>query len=273
MTHREKMMRHVSRHTLAESWCPDGLYRLDYSSSTDSAKDWALLLPPAPGHDTWIVNLHGHGATGDQLYTRADLCPRKNQFLRAGLGILTPNLRGNAWMCPEAVHDLHALLHYARTEHAARNFIFYSGSMGGTGTLIYAVQHPEDVATLVALCPATDLPSYHNDWLKHGTPPVLNEIRQAIQTAYHGTPKTHPELFNAHSALKNAPRLTMPIALVHGDADPTIPVTQTRKLLHRLHEIGATVTYRELPNGHHDSPITGADGMLEWAMEQAGLKL
>jgi len=262
-------MRELTEYVPGEPWCPDGVYRVDYTSVADGTRDWALVRPPESGRGDWIVNLHGHGSTGDQLYTRADLGPRKDQFLAAGFGILTPNLRGNAWMCPAAVQDLHALLEHLRVRHGAQRFVFYSGSMGGTSTLIYAVRYPEDVAGLAALCPATDLPSYY-DWLDRGDPPVLNEIQDAIRTAYRGSPKTRPDVFAANSALANAERLTMPVALVHGDADATIPVEQTRRLVQRLRDMEATFTYRELSGGHHDSPITGADGMLEWVLDALG---
>ena len=60
---------------------PRGVLRLDYRSPVDGAEDWALLWPPERGR-TWIANLHGHGAQGDQLYVRADLAARWLPLLR-----------------------------------------------------------------------------------------------------------------------------------------------------------------------------------------------
>ena len=157
-------------------------------------------------------------------------------------------------MSPAAVQDLHMLLNWVRERRGARQFIFCSGSMGGTGNLIYAVRHPEDVAGVVALCPATDLGSYC-DWAARGDRPVLQEIATAICASYGGTPTACPEVYAEHSALGNADRLTMPLAIVHGDADLTIPVDQSRDLVGRLRENRADVCYKEIPGGGHDAPI------------------
>src|SRR5437660_89948 len=93
-----------------------------------------------------------------------------------------PNLRGNAWLCPEAVADLHSLLHVLRNDFAAQRFYFVSGSMGGTGNLIYATLHPEDVALVVAQCPVTDLIEYHR-WCAEHPGGVRDQIRAAIEAA------------------------------------------------------------------------------------------
>jgi pimeloyl-ACP methyl ester carboxylesterase len=244
---------------------PDGLLRLDTVSDTDGLADWALALPPAKATCTWIINLHGHGANGDQLYTRPDLKPRKERLIASGYGILTPNLRGNAWMCPEAVRDLRSLLEYLRIEHGAREFAFFSGSMGGTSSLIYAVCHPEDVRIILALCPATDIASYY-EWLRAGSLPVHREIADAILEVYHGDSETRLDIFDKHSALKHVERLNMPLAIVHGDADQVIPVSQARELVHRLTDIGRQPLYMEIAKGNHDSPINASSEALEWML-------
>ncbi len=136
--------------------------RLDYQSPADGLDDWALLKMPAPGVSTWLVCIHGHGSRGNQLYIRPDLqklwLPR---YLERGYGILTPNLRGNAWMGPAAVTDMDALLHFLRTQCQAKKFLFESGSMGGTSNLIYAGLRPENVAGVSARGAVIDLTAYH----------------------------------------------------------------------------------------------------------------
>lgn len=228
--------------------------RWEYESPIDGLIDWALVRNGRDGNGPWVVVLHGHGSTGDQLFTRDDLRPRELQIAELGLGLLCPNLRGNAWMSPSAVQDLHYLLNMVRERCGAGQFVFCSGSMGGTGNLIYAIRHPEDVAGVVALCPATDIASYH-DWAVRGHAPVLREIAAAIHLSYGGTPAACPAVYAKHSVLKHAERLTMPLAIVHGDADAIIPVEQSRKLVRRMRKRGMDVFYKEIPGGHHDSPI------------------
>lgn len=233
---------------------PDGLVRYDYEGDLDNHSDWALLCPPTRDDGLWLVMIHGHGSHGDQLYTRPDLqrvwLPH---FLKLGLGILSPNLRDNAWMGPAAAHDLHDLLAFMRGECGARQFLFASGSMGGTSNLIYAVLHPQDVAGVVALCPATDLASYHA-WCRERNNGVVKEIADAIERAYGGPPAAQPKTYEAHSAVKNAGSLTMPVYVAQGAADATIPVSQSRLLAAALAD-KKDFTYIEMPNGHHDSPL------------------
>lgn len=233
---------------------PPDVERWTYDSPHDGAPDWALAREGRAGNTSWAVVLHGHGATGDQLFTRTDLRPRERQIARLGLGLLCPNLRGNAWMSPAAVEDLHYLLGLVRARKGAETFVFCSGSMGGTGNLIYAVRHPEDVAGVVALCPATDIGSYYR-WAATQRAPVVQEIAAAICTAYGGTPDERPAVYAAHSAVANAERLRMPLRIVHGDADTVIPVDQSRCLMQSLQRHGIEPGYQEIPGGHHDSPL------------------
>lgn len=245
-----------------------GIRRLDYRSEVDGQADWALVRPPARGL-VWLVCLHGHGSHGDQLYTRPDIRERwLPEFLDRNLGLLTPNLRDNAWMGPAAVRDLDDLLDLVRAEYGATHFLFASGSMGGTGNLIYAALRPANVAGVIARGAASDLASYHAWCRAHQTAkPVLGEIAAAIAAAYGGPPETAGNAYAAHSALALAERLTMPLFLSHGAADAVIPVSQTRALVGRLAD-HPNLVYQEIPDGNHDSPLharTTPDA-LDWLL-------
>ncbi|MFH1571572.1 MAG: alpha/beta fold hydrolase [Gemmatimonadota bacterium] len=244
---------------------PQGVWRLAYASPVDGEPDWALMMP-GPRREAWLVCLHGHGSKGDQLFTRADIRDGwLPGFRRLGLGVLTPNLRGNAWMSAPAAADLRALLAWMRDVQGAERFYFASGSMGGTGSLLYAVVHPEDVAALAALCPASDLAAYH-EWCGRHPGGVRDEIRQAIAAAYGGPPTEVPAAYAAHSAWQHADRLTMPVLVVHGTADASIPVEQSRHLAALLAH-SPRFTYRELAGGDHEAPLLQG-GMLEWLADR-----
>lgn len=245
---------------------PEGLLRLTYAGGGDAAPDWALLRPGAR-RDLWIVVLHGHGAQGDQLFTRRDVRDLwLPAFLATGAGLLTPNLRGNAWMGPAAAADLHALLEYLRAEFGLRRTLFCSGSMGGTGNLLYGALHPEDVGGIVARGAASDLATYWR-WCRSQTgPDILRQIADAIQNAYGGTPDEAPAAYRRHDALRQAARLSMPVYLAHGGADAVIPVEQSRRLAERL--CGKPdFCYREIPGGNHDSPLYDGCG-LDWVLQR-----
>ena len=251
-----------------EPWAPEGVVKARYKSEVDGLEDWAMVWPGIR-LGAWVVCLHGHGSTGDQIFTRQDIRDAwLPQFRKLGLGVLSPNLRGDAWMSPPAVEDLHRLIQWTRGEYAADRFIFPSGSMGGTGNLIYAVRRPEDVDVVLARCPATDLASYHA-WLLQNDGGVRDEICRAIESAYGGTPEEAPETYAAHSVMGNAHRLTMPLLLIHGDADALIPVEQSRDLAAVL---GAApgFQYVEMPGGGHDAPLHWP-GAETWLQRHASL--
>jgi len=235
-----------------------GVERLTYR--IDGGEDWALAWPGE--RDAWVVVLHGHGSRGDQIFTRPDVREKWLREYRAlGLGVLSPNLRDNAWMCPEAVDDLHRLIGWAREHYGIASCYFLSGSMGGSGNLIYATLHPEDVTALSALGSVTDIWSYVY-WLRNNPGGVKDEIYQAIVSAYGGVPEEMPDKFAAHSVLRHLDRLTMPMLVSHGDDDALIPVEQSRQLAHLL--IGKPdFTYLEIAGGDHDSPLFGCD-LIGW---------
>ncbi len=249
----------------AGSAFPPGVIRVAYTSAVDGASDWALAWPPTTGQ-TWAVVLHGHGSHGDQLYTRDDVRRAWLTPLRAtGAGILTPNLRDNSWMSPAAVADLHDLLGWVRRRFGATRFVFLSGSMGGTGNLIYAVLHPEDCAAVVALGAATDLAAYH-DWCAPQKGAIQREVARALETAYGGLPARQPELYRRHSPLYQAARLTMPVFLAHGEKDTLMPVTQMRSLAAELAGREDCV-YTEIKGGGHDAPLT-CQPALDWLIKR-----
>lgn len=284
-----ELMMQMEISTETAGWAVKGLRRLNYISEVDGAADWALMLRAseveageadeagASGEadetgavdvnanaNVWVVNLHGHGSAGDQLFTRQDI--RTNWlpcFVDEGYSIVTPNLRGNAWMSPAAVADLHGLLSYLREHEGAERFVLVSGSMGGTGSLIYATQRPLDIAGVVALCPATDLPGYLAWTTGELERPVIKQIHDAIEASY----GHDAQMIAAHSVLGQVDQLTMPVCVIHGDDDAAIPVEQARQLAKAMagHE---AFSYRELAGGNHDAPLWEMATALAWVRER-----
>ncbi len=247
---------------------PDGVQRVDYTGA-GGREDWALAWKPDGTSTTWLVNLHGHGSHGDQIFTRPDI--RRDWlplFRQAGLGILGCNLRDNAWMCPEAAADLHALLGWAREALGAKRFVLAGGSMGGSSVLPYAALHPEDVAAVVAVCPATDPASYYA-WLRKRNAGIHAEIADAIRTAYRGEPAERRAVYEAHSAVRNAARLTMPVFVGAGTRDELIPVSQARRLAGAMAE-APNYAYVEIPDGDHEAPLGLMAQGFAWVMKRIG---
>ena len=89
-------------------------------------------------------------------------------------------------------------------------------SMGGAGTLYLGVKYSENWAAIAAVAPAV--------------PPQLDPSTLA--------------------AIKD-----MPVILVHGDADPSVPVASTRRWVDKLRELNMTYEYHEIPGGDHGSVV------------------
>jgi pimeloyl-ACP methyl ester carboxylesterase len=205
--------------------------------------------------------IHGHGSHGDQIFTRPDVRDAWYPLVtEKHLGLLSPNLRDNAWMSPAAVADLRELLGEMRLRFAAQKFILASGSMGGTSNLIYAVLHPNDVAGVVALGAAVDLEPYVEWCRKSAQPAVCGEIADAIETNYG---PDREAVYGRHSPLHHSDRLTMPVFLAHGERDTLMPVEPVRSLASAMRH-QPNFRYREVPGGNHDSPLRLMREGLEW---------
>ncbi len=243
---------------------PEGVFRWTTLSGLDGVRDRALLWPGS--RPVWFVVIHGHGSHEDQLYTRPDIRDHWLTALReTGAGILTPNLRDNAWMSPAATQDLHDLLNAVRARFKATHFFFFSGSMGGSANLFYALQHPTDVAALAALGAAPE-PARYTDWCrKFPENSIHRHIGDAIENAYGGPPDTNPTPYADRAAITRASRLTMPVYLSHGARDTLMPVEESRLLAHALRHV-PTFQYKEIKEGNHDAPLFHP-GALVWMRE------
>ena len=223
--------------------------RIEYTSSVDGLRDWAMRREGAPGSPLVVV-LHGHGSHGDQLLTRRDISELKLPHLRAAdVGVLCPNLRDNAWMSPAAVEDLAAMLRRERAAVPNRRLIITGGSMGGTGVFIFAMRHPELVDACLATGAATALDAYM-EWLAQPGREHLHSLLEALQAAY-----PDQAARDAHSVALHADALPpVPTIYVHGGADEIIPIEQAHRLTAQMTG-RPNFHYSEVPNGNHDSPI------------------
>ena len=163
---------------------PDGLVKIDYKSAcADGAADWAYAWNPVDCNGVGVVVLHGHGSHGDQLYTWRQTLSWCEAIRSSKCGLLTPNLRDNAWMSPAAVTDLADLICFAKQEFDWKKILICSASMGGSGGLIFASQCPELIDGIAVMGAATDLESYV-DWCDKQSLEVCGRIGAAIRESY-----------------------------------------------------------------------------------------
>jgi len=82
----------------------------------------------------------------------------------------------------------------------------------------------------------------------------------------------HPTLFAALAPISGGGDLAIaaklkavPQFVVHGDADPTVPVTQSRLMVEAMKKAGAEVKYTEVPGGNHVNVVVpNFEGMFEF---------
>jgi len=89
-------------------------------------------------------------------------------------------------------------------------------SMGGQGALYLGVKHAATWAAIAAIAPSVQ---------RSPSPDILSTVK------------------------------TMPIILVHGDADPSVPVASTRVWVDKLKELGMMYEYHEIAGADHGSAI------------------
>jgi predicted peptidase len=129
--------------------------------------------------------------------------------------------------------------------------IYLTGlSAGGNGSWYLASHYPDRFAALVVVC---GFISEFRGTTSHVLYPAL-------------VPTSEPDPFAALA--KQVAHL--PIWVFHGDADPTVPVEQSRKMVAALKAIGANVQYVEFPGVGHDAwnPAYERADLFEWMLKQ-----
>ena len=237
---------------------------------------WPYLVQLPEGEpEAVLVYLHGHYSDEYQGMTtgiyndafgklRRECLERKWAYVTAWYG-------GNTWMGPIAEAGTADLLELLRERWPGRPVYLSGGSMGGTSALIFAVRRPELIDGLIARCPAGDMEDYYafaSAARENGT---LQNIAAAIRIHYTADGHDLKAELKARSAVLHAERLTMPVHIVHGSADATIPVDGTRRLAERLRELGREVQYVEIEGGGHDAPVMEVEWGegLEWVSAKA----
>jgi predicted peptidase len=208
----------------------------------DSSRSWPVIL-----------FLHGSGERGadglraTQIGVGAAI--RANPERVPAIVVFPQAPLDSRWLDGPADAAMAALERSVVEFHGDRSRLYLTGlSMGGYGTYHLALAHPNTFAALVIVC---------GGLLSH---PTTTAVRQSPLTIGKGD----PYVFTAR-ALR-----TLPIRMVHGDADPVIPVTESRRMAEALKNEGADATYVELAGvGHNAWERAYADTDLwQWLFRQ-----
>jgi len=228
-----------------------GFFERAYASAADKSIDSYLMYVPTKYDRTraWplVVMLHGLGEGA--FFSTAS--PAHQLFLEScekqGFIMVAPNGRnhpdrdsqkinyGASLYMNDGEQDVMQVIELVRKAYNIDpNRIYLTGiSMGGWGTWYLGSRHPDLFAAIAPLC------GWGTGELKRWKSPPVDL-----------------------AGLKN-----MPIYAFHGEKDPVIPVSETRKMTAKLSALGAAdVTYEELPGVLHNAQdfVYNDDRVFKW---------
>lgn len=267
------LMTMVAAHALAE----DSL-RTDIEYARVDNHRLLLDLHPAPPSDQpdpLVVYVHG-GAWRSGSKTDMPLKALVHRgFTVASVDYrLTPVAR-----FPAQIHDIKAAIRYLRAQaiplHIDPQRIAIAGSSAG-GHLAALVGvtngHPElegtlgshcatssEVQAIISLYGAANLHSI----LKQSTPHGLNVRVPALQLLLGGQPADQPELARLASPVTHVDAHDPPLLLIHGDADPQMPVEQSHELRKAYEALQRPCHLEIIPGGKHGGPEFYAPQRIE----------
>ena len=213
-----------------------------WSKSTSRRTKWPVIL-----------FLHGAGERGEDglLQTEVGIGRAIRRSVdRFPCVVLLPQCGKNRWWTEpemEAV-ALEALEAGVKEFNGDRSRVYLTGlSMGGYGTWSIARKHPGKFAALVVICGGI-------------TPPPSVRLDAATTT---GMP------FDAYQGTARIVGAT-PVWVFHGDADPAVPVEESRRMVDALKAAGGNVKYTEYAGVGHNSwdAAYGDPDLMTWLLAQ-----
>lgn len=199
-----------------------GDIRWAYLSNVDKMhQPFRLFVPssydPAKKYPL-VVALHGMGGDENSYFLAYDNGIIKREAEARGYLVVCPKGRAPASMyLGNAEQDVLDVIAEMKREYSVdENRIYMTGhSMGGYGTWSIAVNHPRMFAALA---------------------PVAGG----------GMPQTFARI----AAIAHIPQI-----VVHGNADPTVPVDESRRMVKAAQAAGAKVKYIEVEGGNHSNIV------------------
>jgi predicted peptidase len=205
-----------------------------------------------------IFFLHGAGERGADGERQTDLgLPARIRGMKEFPAIVVmPQCAPRAWWGdPEMEAQAFAALEQSMKEfNGDPERVYLTGlSMGGFGTWAFGYKHPEMFAALAPVCGGVVASR------RFITPPPWHPLSKNPEDPYGET----------------ASHLTkIPIWAFHGEADPVVPVTESRRLTEEVKSRGGNVRYTEYPGVAHNSwdKAYWEDELVPWLLAQKKTK-
>ncbi len=199
-------------------------YQVYVPANWTKAKKWPVIL-----------FLHGAGERGNDGLIQTEIgigtAIRRHPDRIPAIVVMPQCAKNHWWLQPEMqAQALKALEQTMKEFNGDATRTYLTGlSMGGNGTWAIASSNPGKFAAIAPVCaPARISPKYN----VQAKPEDTSEERYQTYAAKIG--KT-------------------PVWVFHGDADPVVPVTESRLMVEALKAAGGDVRYNEYPGVGHDS--------------------
>lgn len=168
---------------------------------------------------------------------------------------------------PAQVHDIKGAIRFLRARANEfgldpQRFVIAGGSAGGhlaalvgvssgiaplEGTIGNQVDMRSDVRAIVSFYGASDLQTILQQSTEYG----LSVRVPALQLFLGGQPSELPEVAKLASPITHVDPTDPPLWLIHGDADPQMPIEQSRQLADLYRQTGLPVDFEVIPGGRH----------------------
>ena len=229
-----------------------------------------LYLPPKSSKPVpLVIWIHG----GAWRAGSKDSVPVE-QWMQQGFAIASVDYRlSTVAKFPAQIHDIKAAIRWLRGNAKSYafdsdRFIVAGSSAGGHLAALVGVSNgvPElegdvgdfkstnsDVQAIVSFFGASNLESI----LSQSTPHGLSVRVPALELLLGGQPDQKPDLAKLASPMTHVDATDPPLWLIHGDADPQMPIEQSHELHQRYADLKLQVDFEIVKGGKH-----GGDGFF-----------
>jgi dipeptidyl aminopeptidase/acylaminoacyl peptidase len=168
----------------------------------------------------------------------------QDQCRERGWIAVCPEAGGNSWYYgPAEQQVLETVDEVKKHLNVDPNRLLLIGrSMGGAGALTIGMHNPKRVMGIVALAPVTD----YTEYAKGGADP-------SVAQSFKAKLAEKPDVYASMSAMQFIDTLKkIPVYLIHGEADPIIPFSNSQKLSEALKKAEGNVKFVNVPNEKHN---------------------
>ena len=118
--------------------------------------------------------------------------------------------------------------------------------MGGGGALVFSGRHADKVAAICDISGVSDLERFYRTGNYH----------KSISSAFGGAPDEKPDVYRERSGINYVEQLkSIPILIIHGDKDTTVPLLYSQIFVEKLRSAGADPDFVVVPGGSHNDNI------------------